>query len=294
MKKFEKIKTVVFPVAGIGTRFLPATKSVAKELIPILNRPLIEYAVEEAQSCGFEKFVFVLSEEKLQLTQHFLSNKRLENQLRKKNSRLVDSISQYNIRKNKIFSVIQKKPLGLGHAIWCAREHIDGPFAVILPDDLIFSKTPCIKQLVDQYYKYGKSILGVQEVTKNQVNRYGIIKTTTNHLEKKIDIIDLIEKPNFKKAPSNIAIIGRYVLSRNIIDELSNKEKGSGGEIQLTDAIKNSLTFSQVFGYKFQGKRFDCGNMMGALEAQIYAAINRSENKRETIKILKKYIKKDL
>ena len=294
MKKFEKIKTVVFPVAGIGTRFLPATKSVAKELIPILNRPLIEYAVEEAQSCGFEKFVFVLSEEKLQLTQHFLSNKRLENQLRKKNSRLVDSISQYNIRNNKIFSVIQKQPLGLGHAIWCAREYIDGPFAVILPDDLIFSKTPCIKQLVDQYYKYGKSILGVQEVNKNQVNRYGIIKTTTNHLAKKIDIIDLIEKPDFKKAPSNIAIIGRYVLTRNIIDELSNKEKGSGGEIQLTDAIKNSLTFSQVFGYKFQGKRFDCGNMMGALEAQIYAAINRSENKRETIKILKKYIKKDL
>ena len=294
MKKFEKIKTVVFPVAGIGTRFLPATKSVAKELIPILNRPLIEYAVEEAQSCGFEKFVFVLSEEKLQLTQHFQRNKRLENQLRKKNSRLVDSISQYNIRNNKIFSVIQKQPLGLGHAIWCAREYIDGPFAVILPDDLIFSKTPCIKQLVDQYYKYGKSILGVQEVNKNQVNRYGIIKTTTNHLAKKIDIIDLIEKPDFKKAPSNIAIIGRYVLTRNIIDELSNKEKGSGGEIQLTDAIKNSLTFSEVFGYKFQGKRFDCGNMMGALEAQIYAAINRSENKRETIKILKKYIKKDL
>ena len=294
MKKFEKIKTVVFPVAGIGTRFLPATKSVAKELIPILNRPLIEYAVEEAQSCGFEKFVFVLSEEKLQLTQHFQRNKRLENQLRKKNSRLVDSISQYNIRNNKIFSVIQKQPLGLGHAIWCAREYIDGPFAVILPDDLIFSKTPCIKQLVDQYYKYGKSILGVQEVNKNQVNRYGIIKTTTNRLEKKIDIIDLIEKPDFKKAPSNIAIIGRYVLTRNIIDELSNKEKGSGGEIQLTDAIKNSLTFSEVFGYKFQGKRFDCGNMMGALEAQIYAAINRSENKRETIKILKKYIKKDL
>ena len=294
MKKFEKIKTVVFPVAGIGTRFLPATKSVAKELIPILNRPLIEYAVEEAQSCGFEKFVFVLSEEKLQLTQHFQRNKRLENQLRKKNSRLVDSISQYNIRNNKIFSVIQKQPLGLGHAIWCAREYIDGPFAVILPDDLIFSKTPCIKQLVDQYYKYGKSILGVQEVNKDQVNRYGIIKTTTNHLAKKIDIIDLIEKPDFKKAPSNIAIIGRYVLTRNIIDELSNKEKGSGGEIQLTDAIKNSLTFSQVFGYKFQGKRFDCGNMMGALEAQIYAAINRSENKRETIKILKKYIKKDL
>ena len=294
MKKFEKIKTVVFPVAGIGTRFLPATKSVAKELIPILNRPLIEYAVEEAQSCGFEKFVFVLSEEKLQLTQHFQRNKRLENQLRKKNSRLVDSISQYNIRNNKIFSVIQKQPLGLGHAIWCAREYIDGPFAVILPDDLIFSKTPCIKQLVDQYYKYGKSILGVQEVNKNQVNRYGIIKTTTNHLAKKIDIIDLIEKPDFKKAPSNIAIIGRYVLTRNIIDELSNKEKGSGGEIQLTDAIKNSLTFSEVFGYKFQGKRFDCGNMMGALEAQIYAAINRSENKRETIKIIKKYIKKDL
>ena len=293
MKNIETIKTVVFPVAGLGSRFLPATKSVAKELFPILNIPLIEYAVDEAKKSGIEKFIFVISREKLQVARHFETNSKLERELKSKNKKFLEVITKNRIPKNNIFKVFQERPLGLGHAIWCARKYIDGPFAVVLPDDLVFSKTPCIQQLVDIYKKHKTSVIGIQEVSMDRVNQYGIIKTDNKKTNDIMTIQDIVEKPSIKRAPSNLAIIGRYVLSYNIIEELSKKQTGVGGEIQLTDALKNSINTSRVLGYKFEGKRFDCGNVMGAIEAQVFAALKEDLYKKDMTKILQKFLKKD-
>ena len=293
MKNIETIKTVVFPVAGLGSRFLPATKSVAKELFPILNIPLIEYAVDEAKKSGIEKFIFVISREKLQVARHFETNTKLERELKSKNKKFLEVITKNRIPKNNIFKVFQERPLGLGHAIWCARKYIDGPFAVVLPDDLVFSKTPCIQQLVDIYKKHKTSVIGIQEVSMDRVNQYGIIKTDNQKTNDIMTIQDIVEKPSIKRAPSNLAIIGRYVLSYNIIEELSKKQTGVGGEIQLTDALKNSINTSRVLGYKFEGKRFDCGNVMGAIEAQVFAALKEDLYKKDMTKILQKFLKKD-
>ena len=293
MKNIENIKTVVFPVAGLGSRFLPATKSVAKELFPILNIPLIEYAVDEAKKSGIEKFIFVISREKLQVARHFETNTKLERELKSKNKKFLEVITKNRIPKNNIFKVFQERPLGLGHAIWCARKYIDGPFAVVLPDDLVFSKTPCIQQLVDIYKKHKTSVIGIQEVSMDRVNQYGIIKTDNKKTNDIMTIQDIVEKPSIKRAPSNLAIIGRYVLSYNIIEELSKKQTGVGGEIQLTDALKNSINTSRVLGYKFEGKRFDCGNVMGAIEAQVFAALKEDLYKKDMTKILQKFLKKD-
>ena len=293
MKNIETIKTVVFPVAGLGSRFLPATKSVAKELFPILNIPLIEYAVDEAKKSGIEKFIFVISREKLQVARHFETNTKLERELKSKNKKFLEVITKNRIPKNNIFKVFQERPLGLGHAIWCARKYIDGPFAVVLPDDLVFSKTPCIQQLVDIYKKHKTSVIGIQEVSMDRVNQYGIIKTDNKKTNDIMTIQDIVEKPSIKRAPSNLAIIGRYVLSYNIIEELSKKQTGVGGEIQLTDALKNSINTSRVLGYKFEGKRFDCGNVMGAIEAQVFAALKEDLYKKDMTKILQKFLKKD-
>ena len=293
MKNIETIKTVVFPVAGLGSRFLPATKSVAKELFPILNIPLIEYAVDEAKKSGIEKFIFVISREKLQVTRHFETNTKLERELKSKNKKFLEVITKNRIPKNNIFKVFQERPLGLGHAIWCARKYIDGPFAVVLPDDLVFSKTPCIQQLVDIYKKHKTSVIGIQEVSMDRVNQYGIIKTDNKKTNDIMTIQDIVEKPSIKRAPSNLAIIGRYVLSYNVIEELSKKQTGVGGEIQLTDALKNSINTSRVLGYKFEGKRFDCGNVMGVIEAQVFAALKEDLYKKDMTKILQKFLKKD-
>ncbi|PPR30152.1 MAG: UTP--glucose-1-phosphate uridylyltransferase [Alphaproteobacteria bacterium MarineAlpha9_Bin2] len=293
MKNIENIKTVVFPVAGLGSRFLPATKSVAKELFPILNIPLIEYAVDEAKKSGIEKFIFVISREKLQVARHFETNSKLERELKSKNKKFLEVITKNRIPKNNIFKVFQERPLGLGHAIWCARKYIDGPFAVVLPDDLVFSNTPCIQQLVDIYKKHKTSVIGIQEVSMDRVNQYGIIKTDNQKTNDIMTIQDIVEKPSIKRAPSNLAIIGRYVLSYNIIEELSKKQTGVGGEIQLTDALKNSINTSRVLGYKFEGKRFDCGNVMGAIEAQVFAALKEDLYKKDMTKMLQKFLKKD-
>ena len=293
MKNIETIKTVVFPVAGLGSRFLPATKSVAKELFPILNIPLIEYAVDEAKKSGIEKFIFVISREKLQVARHFETNTKLERELKSKNKKFLEVITKNRIPKNNIFKVFQERPLGLGHAIWCARKYIDGPFAVVLPDDLVFSKTPCIQQLVDIYKKHKTSVIGIQEVSMDRVNQYGIIKTDNKKTNDIMTIQDIVEKPSIKRAPSNLAIIGRYVLSYNVIEELSKKQTGVGGEIQLTDALKNSINTSRVLGYKFEGKRFDCGNVMGVIEAQVFAALKEDLYKKDMTKILQKFLKKD-
>ena len=288
----NEIKTVVFPVAGLGSRFLPVTKLVAKELLPILNKPLIEYAVSEAIKAGIERFIFISSPDKQSITNYFRKNKRLENELRDKNSEYLDIILNNIIPEENLIEVIQDKPMGLGHAIWCAKDYISGPFAVILPDDLVVSDVPCIKQMIDVYKKHKCNIVAIQEVDKNNISKYGVI----DFLKKNQNIYhvkDMIEKPDQEKAPSNLAVIGRYILSPNIIKELSMLKKGFGGEIQLTDAIKNSINSENVIGYEFEGNRFDCGNVMGALEAQLSIAINNDKYKDQVIEIINKNLIKD-
>ncbi|MBH87999.1 MAG: UTP--glucose-1-phosphate uridylyltransferase [Pelagibacterales bacterium] len=282
----DDIKTVVFPVAGLGSRFLPATKIVAKELLPILDKPLIDYAVCEAKKAGIERFIFINSPNKQSITNYFKKNKNLESELKDKKSEHLELISKNLISENNLIEVIQDKPLGLGHAIWCARKYISGPFAVMLPDDLIISGVPCIKQLIKAYKNFKSNVVAIQEVDENNINKYGVIDYYKNE-SNTYHIKDMIEKPDKKNAPSNLAIIGRYILNPSIIKELSNHELGAGGEIQLTDAIKKLIINENVIGYKFEGNRFDCGNVIGALNAQLSIAMNDDKYKSQIKEIIK-------
>jgi UTP--glucose-1-phosphate uridylyltransferase len=290
MNDLKQIKTVVFPVAGIGSRFLPVTKTVPKELLPILNIPLIEYAMNEAREAGIERFIFVSSPEKKSIINYFRKDKKLESYLKNKKSSLLKGIEKNIISDDSLIEVVQEEPLGLGHAIWCARDHIDGPFAVILPDDLIISKVACIKQMIGAYQDHKSNIVAIQEVESADISKYGVIDYDNN--EKNYYFIkNMIEKPSINNAPSNLAIIGRYILLPNVLNALSEKKVGFGGEIQLTDAIKNTIKKEGVIGYKFDGNRYDCGNVIGALEAQISVAIRNSEYKNKVIDIMNKYLK---
>ena len=290
MNDLNQIKTVVFPVAGIGSRFLPVTKTVPKELLPILNIPLIEYAVNEAREAGIERFIFVSSPEKKSVIDYFKKDTKLEGYLKNKNSDLLTGIEKNIISDDSLIEVVQEEPLGLGHAIWCAKEYIEGPFAVILPDDLIISKVACIKQMIDAYKEHKSNIIAIQEVDSVDVSKYGVIDYDKNDKDYYF-IKNMIEKPSVNDAPSNLAIIGRYILMPNVLDALSEKKVGFGGEIQLTDAIKNTIKNDGVIGYKFEGNRYDCGNVVGALEAQIAVAVNNSKYKDKVIDIMNKYLK---
>lgn len=290
MNDLNQIKTVVFPVAGIGSRFLPVTKTVPKELLPILNIPLIEYAVNEAREAGIERFVFVSSPEKKSILDYFKKDTKLEGYLKNKNSDLLTGIEKNIISDDSLIEVVQEEPLGLGHAIWCARDYIDGPFAVILPDDLIISKVACIKQMIEAYKVHKSNIVAIQEVDSVDISKYGVIDYDKND-KNYYFIKNMIEKPNANDSPSNLAIIGRYILSPNVLNFLSEKKVGFGGEIQLTDAIKNTIKNDGVIGYKFEGNRYDCGNVVGALEAQIAVAVNNSKYKDKVIDIMNKYLK---
>ena len=290
MNALNQIKTVIFPVAGIGSRFLPVTKTVPKELLPILNIPLIEYAVNEAREAGIERFIFVSSPEKQSITDYFKKDKKLESYLKNKNSDLLIGLEKNFISDDSLIEVVQEEPLGLGHAIWCARDYIDGPFAVILPDDLIISRVACIKQMINVYKEYKSNIVAIQEIDSVNVSKYGVIDYDDNN-KNYYFIKNMVEKPNINDAPSNLAIIGRYILLPNVLNSLSDKKIGFGGEIQLTDAIKTTIKNEGVIGYKFEGNRYDCGNVIGALEAQISVAINNSQYKDKVIDIMKKYLK---
>lgn len=290
MNDLKQIKTVVFPVAGIGSRFLPVTKTVPKELLPILNIPLIEYAMNEAREAGIEKFIFVSSPEKKSIIDYFRKDKKLESYLKNKKPSLLKGIEKNMISDDSLIEVVQEEPLGLGHAIWCARDYIDGPFAVILPDDLIISKVACIKQMIGAYNDHKSNIVAIKEVESADISKYGVIDYDNS--EKNYYFIkNMIEKPSINNAPSNLAIIGRYILLPNVLNTLSEKKVGYGGEIQLTDAIKNTIKNEGVIGYKFDGNRYDCGNVIGALEAQISVAIRNSEYKNKVIDIMNKYLK---
>ena len=284
-----KIKKAIFPVGGLGTRFLPATKSMPKEMLPIVDKPLIQYAVEEAANAGIEQFIFVTGRGKSSIENHFDHSFELENNLISKGKKETLKTAQEMLKIPGSFAYVrQQKPAGLGHAVWCARHLIgDEPVAVILADDLIKgSKT--IGEMI-QNYENG-NMLAIMEVEKNEVSSYGIITPGKTLGNNNIDIVDLIEKPSVENAPSNLAVVGRYIIEPTIFDVLENQHKGSNNEIQLTDAIANRIGKSICTGYKFSGERFDCGSKLGFIQANIKYSIERNEFNKE----LKQWLKDEI
>lgn len=278
----KKIRKVIFPVAGLGTRFLPATKAMPKEMLPVVDKPLIQYAVEEAKAAGMEHFIFVISRGKSIIEDHFDYAFELENTL-KNNGKfdILNTLNGCSPTAGSFAYTRQDEAKGLGHAVWCAKKIIgDEPFAVILPDDLFLSKVPVLKQMVDIYEKNQGNIVAVENVPKEHTNRYGILD-----IEKDNGILakakGLIEKPNPDEAPSTLSIIGRYILNSNVFDELEKQQKGAGNEIQLTDAIAKTINKTPFYGYRFEGKRFDCGNKIGFLMANLELALQRDDLKEE-------------
>ncbi|MBR7159348.1 MAG: UTP--glucose-1-phosphate uridylyltransferase GalU [Alphaproteobacteria bacterium] len=275
-----KVRKAVFPVAGQGTRFLPATKVVPKEMLPIVDKPLIQYAVEEAKEAGIEEFIFVDSRGKTMIANHFDYNPELEDALFAKGKHeLLKKVQESTLPSGLAAYTRQEKALGLGHAIWCARKFIaNEPFAVLLPDDLFFYTPNCLKQLVDEYERTGGYLLAVHDIPVEDTNKYGVLKIAKDDgLTVTAEI--LVEKPKPEEAPSNVAVAGRYILSPEIFEALEKKAIGSGGEIQLTDAITSSLGKVTCTGLRFKGKRFDCGTMEGWLEANLYVGLQREDSR---------------
>lgn len=288
----NKIKKAVFPVAGLGTRFLPATKSMPKEMLTVIDRPLIQYAVEEAKASGIEEFIFVTGRGKTAIEDFFDYSYELNHTLEKRgNIEDLERVNDVILDPGKVIYTRQQEPMGLGHAIWCARHLIkDEPFAVLLADDMILSKKPCLKQMIESYSD--GNMAAVMQVPYNQTNKYGILDCLDEN-DKTIKAKGLVEKPDPAVAPSNYAIIGRYILTPEIFDVLDKKQSGAGGEVQLTDAMQNLIETIPFYGYKFEGKRFDCGNRRGFLEASINFALERADI-RENVKDIILKISKEL
>ncbi len=283
-----KIKKAVFPVAGLGTRFIPATKAMAKEMLPVVDKPLIQYAVEEAFKAGIEQIIFVTGRGKKALEDHFDRSFEIERTLQEKGKDdLLKQIQELVPRTGTIIYTRQNEPLGLGHAIWCARDIVgDEPFAVLLADDLIKTDRPVLSEMVKKFDRMRASMAAVMEVDKDQTDKYGIIDAKDVE-EDIVRIDDMIEKPDPSKAPSNLAIIGRYILTPKIFDYLGQKQKGAGGEIQLTDAMKALLEEQPIYGYKFHGTRFDCGDKAGFQMANLAFALERPDLKDKLLDFIK-------
>ncbi len=274
----KPLRKAVLPVAGLGTRFLPATKATAKEMLPVVDKPLIQYAIEEARAAGIEQFCMVTGRGKTALVEHFDVAFELEHTLQQRNkAEALALLEGTQVEPGSIVTVRQQVPLGLGHAIWCARAFVgDDPFAIILPDDLVLSDTPCLKQLTDTYKQTGGNVVAVTEVPREQTNRYGILKTGKDD-GRLVEVQGLVEKPAPQDAPSNLSIIGRYVLMPEVIGHLARMERGAGGEVQLTDGMAKLIGNQPFHGLRYQGRRFDCGDKLGFLEAQIAYALKHPE-----------------
>ena len=275
----KKVTKAIFPVAGLGTRFLPATKSVPKEIMTLVDRPLIQYAIDEAREAGIKEFIFVTSRGKGALEDYFDHSPVLEQELRKKNkTELLALLKSTNMESGAIAYIRQHRALGLGHAVWCARRLIaDEPFAVILPDDVIAAETPCLKQMVEAYEETGGNMVAAMEVSPEETASYGVLDVKED-MGNMVSVKGMVEKPPAGEAPSNLAIIGRYILSPNVLGNLNRLKSGSGGEIQLTDAIADEIAQEHlVYGFRFEGKRFDCGSKAGFLRATVAFALDRPE-----------------
>ncbi|ABI61487.1 UTP--glucose-1-phosphate uridylyltransferase GalU [Granulibacter bethesdensis] len=287
----KPLRKAVLPVAGLGTRFLPATKATAKEMLPVVDKPLIQYAVDEARAAGIEQFCMVTGRGKTAIVEHFDVAYELESTLRERNKDdALKLLEDTQLLPGSIVTVRQQEPLGLGHAIWCARAFIgEDPFAILLPDDLVLSETPCLKQLADAYQETGGNVVAVAEVPREQTNRYGILKTGEDD-GRMVEVTGLVEKPKPEEAPSNLSIIGRYVLRPEVIAELARMERGAGNEVQLTDAMARLIGRMPFHGLRYEGRRFDCGDKAGFLEAQIAFALKRPDLAPAVRAFLKDYV----
>ncbi|MGY3438221.1 MULTISPECIES: UTP--glucose-1-phosphate uridylyltransferase GalU [unclassified Marinovum] len=277
----NKVTKAIFPVAGMGTRFLPATKSVPKEIMTLVDRPLIQYAIDEARAAGIKEFIFVTSRGKGALEDYFDHAPQLEAELRKKGkTELLETLKDTNMESGAIAYIRQHKALGLGHAVWCARRLIGNePFAVMLPDDVIAAEKPCLQQMVEAYAETGGSMVAAMEVAPDKTSAYGVLDVAEDH-GNMVSVKGMVEKPEAGTAPSNLAVIGRYIITPDVLRNLNKMKQGSGGEIQLTDAIAQEITEGRkVSGLRFRGQRFDCGSKAGFLQATVAFGLAREELK---------------
>ena len=287
----KPLRKAVFPVAGLGTRFLPATKAMAKEMLPVVDKPLIQYAVEEARAAGIEQFCMVTGRGKTALVEHFDIAFELEATLRERDKQdALRNLTGTLVEPGSMVTVRQQVPLGLGHAIWCARAFIgEDPFAVLLPDDLVLADTPCLAQLAAAYRQTGGNVVAVTEVPREHTSRYGILKTGADD-GRLVEVTGLVEKPKPAEAPSTLSIIGRYVLMPEVIGELARMDRGAGGEVQLTDGMARLIGRQPFHGLRYEGRRFDCGDKAGFLEAQIAFALKHPELAPAVRAFLRRYV----
>lgn len=290
----KKVKKAIIPAAGLGTRFLPATKAMPKEMLPIVDKPTIQYIIEEAVASGIEDIIIVTGKGKRAIEDHFDNSFELEQNLIEKGKFELLSEVQKSSQMADIHYIRQKEPKGLGHAIWCARKFIGNePFAVLLGDDIVQAEKPCLKQLIDQYERYQASVLGVQKVPMEEVSRYGIVNG--NEIgERFFSVNSLVEKPKMEEAPSNLAIMGRYILNPRIFDILGDQGPGAGGEIQLTDAIAGLNRYEAVYAYDFEGTRHDVGEKMGFIQTTIEFALQKEELRSDLLNYLSAVLDRQL
>ncbi|WP_026692806.1 UTP--glucose-1-phosphate uridylyltransferase GalU [Peribacillus kribbensis] len=286
----KKVRKAIIPAAGLGTRFLPATKAMPKEMLPIVDKPTIQYIVEEAVASGIEDIIIVTGKGKRAIEDHFDFAHELEQNLIEKDKMDILEKVRYSTNLADIHYIRQKEPKGLGHAVWCARSFIgDEPFAVLLGDDIVQSETPCLKQLINQYEDTLSSVIGVQTVPNEETQRYGIIDPAFQD-GRRYQVNNFVEKPKPGTAPSNLAIMGRYILTPEIFMFLEQQEKGAGGEIQLTDAIQRLNQIQRVFAYDFEGKRYDVGEKIGFVKTTIEFALRHQDLQEEILEYLKEIL----
>ena len=283
----KRVRKAIIPAAGLGTRFLPATKSQPKEMLPIVDKPTLQYIIEEAIESGIEEILIITGRNKKSIEDHFDRSVELELELEQKGKTAMLEMVQDISNMVNIHYIRQKEPKGLGHAIHCAKSFIgDEPFAVLLGDDIVDASTPCLKQMIDAYDEYKTTVLGVQEVARENVDKYGILDV--KHIEDRVyKVKDMVEKPSIEEAPSNIAILGRYIITPEIFNILENQAPGKGGEIQLTDALQTLATKEAIYAYNFEGRRYDVGDKLGFLEATVDFALKRPELRDDFIEFLK-------
>lgn len=289
-KARKPVRKAVFPVAGLGTRFLPATKVMPKEMLPLGDRPLIQHAVEEAKEAGIEEFIFITGRKKEMLEEHFDYQPELMETLERRGKNdLLSLVLESEMPANALFTTRQSKPLGLGHAIWCAKKLVgDEPFAILLPDDVVLAEKGCLSQMVETYNQTGGNLVGVMDVPREDTAKYGVLDIQSDN-GKLVEIKGLVEKPEPKDAPSTLSIIGRYILQPEIFDHLASFERGAGGEIQLTDAMAKLIGKQPFHGLRYDGVRYDCGSRLGFIEANIAYALADAQIGDTVRKILDKY-----
>ncbi|MCA0903320.1 UTP--glucose-1-phosphate uridylyltransferase GalU [Qipengyuania aquimaris] len=292
MTQHKPIKKAVFPVAGLGTRFLPATKAIPKELLPIVDRPLIQYAVDEAREAGIEQIIFVTGRGKTAIVEHFDVAYELESTMEERGKDM-SVLDPTRATPGDIITVRQQVPLGLGHAIWCARAIVgDDPFAILLPDELMVGEPGCMKQMVEAYNEVGGNLISVLEVPQDEVSSYGVIAPGAQVSDALTEVTGLVEKPPVAEAPSNKIISGRYILQPEVMRTLENQGKGAGGEIQLTDAMARMIGNQPFHAVTFAGNRYDCGSKTGFVEATLALALDRNDMGREVRAIAERLLAK--